>query len=152
MALQIPARDASKYAGHYARVFDPQRIFEIFTDSYQIALSSKNPGTAGDRFHLAVETYHQLMSMGLSANDSNAVQEQMENLVSLFPVKVVMNEALGLKEKARKLKTPKKQLEYLHKAQEIINRGLASNPSSSELQIAASELKSEILKSESLIK
>lgn len=120
MAAQIPARNTSKYAGHYAGTLGSQRMIEIFADSYKIALSSKNPDTAGDRFALAVEAYYQFMSMESSAEPRAAVQQAMEELVELFPTQVVANEALGLRQKARKLKTPRKRLDLLRRAR---NRG-----------------------------
>jgi thioesterase domain-containing protein len=123
-------------------------MVEIFVDSYKIALSSKNPDTARDRFALAVEAYHQLISMGPSADVRGSVQQAMENLVELFPAQVVANEALGLREKARKLKTLHNQLNLLRRAYEIVNRGLTEHPSSSVLQTAASELRTEISHSE----
>jgi hypothetical protein len=151
MASQIPTRNTSKYAGQYACAFDSQRIVEIFADSYKIALSSKNPDTAGDRFALAVEAYHQLMSMEPSADVCGSVQQAMENLVELFPAQVVANEALGLREKARKLKTPRKQLELLHRARTIVDSGLTEHPSSSVLQAAAAELRAELSQSEASV-
>src|SRR6185295_11279004 len=119
IVAQIPPRNTSKYAGHYAGTLGPQRMLEIFADSYKIALSSKNSDTAGDRFALAVEAYHQFMSMEPHTDSGAAVQQAMEELVELFPTQVVANEALGLREKARKLKTPRKQLELLRRASEI---------------------------------
>ena len=148
MATQIPTRNTSKYAGQYARTIDTQRIVEIFTDSCKIALSSKNPDTAGDRFALAVEAYHQLMFMGPPSDVRGSVQQAMENLVELFPTQFVANEALGLREKARKLKTPRKQLDLLRRAREIVDRGLTEHPSSSVLQATAAELRTEISQSE----
>jgi len=119
-------------------------MLEIFADSYKIALSSKNPETAGDRFALAVEAYHQFISMESAEEVRAPMQQAMEELAELFPTQFVANEALGLREKARKLKTPRKQLELLRRADEIINRGLAEHPSNSVLQTAASELRTEI--------
>ena len=75
----------------------------------------------------------------------------MENLVELFPARVIANEALGLREKARKLKTPRKQLDLLRRASEIVERGLTEHPSSSVLQAAAAELRAEISQSEAAI-
>lgn len=144
MAAQIPARNTSKYSGQYSGAFDSQRIVEIFMDSHRLALSSKNPDTAGDRFALAVEAYHQIMSMGVSADVRGSVQRAMETLVDVFPAQVVANEALGLREKARKLKTPKKQLEFLRSARDVLDHGLAVNPESAVLQTAATELRAEI--------
>jgi hypothetical protein len=151
MAPQIPPRNTSKYAGQYARTIDSQRIAEIFADSYRIALSSKNPVTARDRFAQAVEAYHQLMSMGSSTDLRGAVQQEMESLVELFPAQVLANEAQGLREKARKLKTPRKQLDLLRRAHEIVDRGLTKHPSNSVLQAAAAELRTEISQSEAAI-
>ena len=151
MAAQIPNRNTSKYAGQYARAFDPQRVAQIFEDSYRIALSSKSPDTAGDRFALAVEAYHQLMSMGPPDDMRRSVQRAMEALVDLFPTQVMANEALGLRERARKLKTPRKQLELLQRAREIVDRGLTEHSSSSVLQAAAVELRTEISKAESAV-
>ena len=147
MAAQIPVRNTSKYSGQYYGAFDSQRIVEIFMDSRRLALSSKHPDTAGDRFALAVEAYHQIMSMGVSDDVRGSVQSAMETLVDVFPVQVVANEALGLREKARKLKTPKKQLELLRRARDILDHGLAANPESEVLQTAATELRAEISQS-----
>ena len=85
VAAQIPARNSSKYAGQYAGTASSQRMVEIFADSCRIALSSKKPDTAGDRFGLAVETYHQLMSMGPAADVRQWAQQAMENLVEAVP-------------------------------------------------------------------
>jgi hypothetical protein len=148
MAVEIPSRKTSKYAGQYADTFDSQRIVEIFTDSHRIALSSKNPDTASDRFSLAVEAYHQLMSMTISADVRATLRQAMESLVALFPVQVMANEALGLREKARKLKTPLKRLGLLRRAQEILAGGLTQYPSDPVLQTAAAELRVEISQSE----
>lgn len=141
---QIPPRNSLKYAGHYAGTLGFQRMVEIFADSYQIALSSKNPDTAGDRFALAVEAYHQFMSMESSAEVRTSMQRAMEELVELFPTQVVANEALGLREKAKKLKTPRKQLELLRRASEIVNRGLIEHSSSPVLKAAAEEARTEL--------
>jgi hypothetical protein len=119
-------------------------VAEIFADSYKIALSSKNPETAGDRFALAVEAYYEFMSMEPSAESRATLQQAMEELVELFPTQVVANEALGLREKARKLKTRRKQLEILRRASDIVNRGLTEHPSNTVLQTAAAELRTEI--------
>jgi succinate dehydrogenase/fumarate reductase flavoprotein subunit len=107
-AAQIPTRNTSKYAGQYAGTLGSQRMVEILVDSYKIALSSKNPDAAHDRFALAVEAYHQFMSMEPAEEVRASVQKAMEELVELFPTQVLANEALGLLEKARKLKTPQK--------------------------------------------
>lgn len=151
MVTQIPARNTSKYAGQYVGTLGSQRMVEIFADSYKIALSSKNPGTAGDRFALAVEAYHQFMSMQSSAETRAAVQRAIEELVEWFPIKVTANEALGLREKARKLKTPRKQLDLLRRASEIVSRGLDDHPSNSVLQTAAAELRTEIFECEAVL-
>jgi hypothetical protein len=80
MAAQIPARSTSKYCDQYVGTFDAQRIFEIFADSNRIALNSKNPKAAADRFALAVEAYHQLMSMSIPGDVQAAVQTSMQSL------------------------------------------------------------------------
>jgi hypothetical protein len=148
MAVQIPARNTSKYAGQYAQSIDPGRILEIFTDCYRIALSSKNPGTAQKRFSLAIETYHQFMSMGPPTDVANEVQQAMQHLVKVFPEQVLANEVLGLRDRAKKLKTPRKQLDLLYRGRDTVQSGLTEHPSSSLLQTAAAELRAEIARSE----
>ena len=124
----IPERSTSRYAGHYAQSVDPQRLLEIFTDSHKIALNSKDPATARSRFELAVEAYHQVMSMGLPADLRSSVQDAMTTLADQFPTQVFLNEALGLCAKARKLKTARRKLEYLHRARDVLHAGLATSP------------------------
>ncbi|HYR70497.1 MAG TPA: hypothetical protein VEP12_03845 [Candidatus Acidoferrum sp.] len=127
MAL-IPDRSTSRYAGHYARAIDPQRLLQIFSDSHRIALKSQDPSTARARFELAVEAYHQLTSMTLPMEMRVAIQGAMIMLAGQFPVQMCLNEALGLCAKARKLKTARRQLEYLKRAREILLTGLATSP------------------------
>ncbi len=143
----IPARNSSKYARQYAGTLDAQRMVQIFEDSFKIALSSKSPDTASDRFALAVEVYHQLMSMDPPVDVRGSVKQSMETLVQMFPSQVVANEALGLREKARKLKTPRKRLELLNRAHSILERALADQPSSSVLQVAMADVRTEIAES-----
>ena len=124
----IPDRSTSRYAGQYARSVDPQRLLEIFTDSHKIALNSKDPTTARARFELAVEAYHQLMSMGLLADLRSSVQDAMTALADQFAIQVCLNEVLGLCAKARKLKTARRKLEYLHRARDVLHAWLGENP------------------------
>jgi hypothetical protein len=126
MAVVIPERATSRYAGHYAQAFDPKRLLDIFTDSESIALSSKNPGTARERLELAVELYHQLQSMGLPPDLRTSLHSAMEALVERFPSQVCLNEAIGLCDKARKLKTPSRRLECFTRALEVLSSGLAT--------------------------
>jgi hypothetical protein len=148
MAAKIPARSTSKYCEQYVGTFDAQRVFEIFTDSNRIALSSKNPETACDRFALAVETFHQLMSMSIPGDVRASLQAAMQSLVDTFPSQAVSNEALGLREKARKLKTATKRSELLNRAREVLERGLVQSPGSSKLQSEIAEVRHEIGESE----
>jgi hypothetical protein len=103
-------------------------LIEIFTDSHKIALNSKDPATARGRFELAVEAYHQLMSIGLPADLRSSVQDAMTTLVDQFPIQVCLNEALGLYAKAGKLKTARRKLEYLRRARDVLHSGLATSP------------------------
>ena len=123
----IPERSASRYASQYAQCTDPQRLLEIFADSQRIALSSKNSETARTRFELALELYHQLLSLGLPPDLRSTVQGAMSGLLEQFPIQVCLNEAIGLCEKARQLRTPRRRLEYLCAAQEVLRAALATD-------------------------
>lgn len=144
----IPARDTSKYAGHYAGAFDATRLVDIFSDSYRIALSSKNPDTARDRFALAVEAYHQIVSMSVAAEVHASVLKNMSTLAETFEARVVINEALGLREKARKLKTFRKQVALHARAVDLLERGHASNPGSEKLRLEIQEARAELAATE----
>ena len=143
-ASQIPARDTSKYAGHYASASDAMRLVEIFSDSYRIALSSKNPDTARDRFALAVEAYHEIMSRRVAGEVRASVLKDMSALAETFEGSVVINEALGLRQKARRLKTVGKQIEVLQHALDILERGHSSNPSHEALTVELQEARTEV--------
>lgn len=123
----IPERSITRYAGQYARSVDPRRLLEILTGSHKIALNSKDPDTARARFELAVEAYHQLLSMGLPADLRSSVQDAMTTLAAQFPIQVCLNEALGLCAKARKVKTTRCKLQYLHLARDVLHAGLATS-------------------------
>ena len=83
----IPDRSRSRYAGQYAESVFPDRLFEIFADSERLAMTSKNPDTAGTRFDLAVEVYHQLMSLKLSAETCARI-EYLLNVIDRFKIPV----------------------------------------------------------------
>lgn len=146
MASSIPPRSSSRYSGQYAGTFDAQRMLEIFTDSLNIALSSKNPETATTRYELAIEAYHQAVSMPLTGETRQALTDSIGRLVESFPTQVLVNEAVGLSEKAAKLKTPKKRLELLHRAASLIEGGLRSYPQSARLQSVQEGLRAEVAK------
>jgi thioredoxin-like negative regulator of GroEL len=148
----IPARATSKYAGQYARAFDSQRIVEIFADSHKIALSSKNPETARDRFALAVEAYHQIMSMPVSGDVRSSIHDAMVTLVDHFPAQLAANESLGLREKARKLKTVSKRLDLLRQARDILQRAANADPTNDVIRNAVAELRDEIADAEAAAK
>jgi len=144
MPNPIPSRESSRYAGQYSGAFDAQRIIDIFSDSYRIALSSKNPETAKDRFYLSVEAYHQLMTMRVTEEIRKAIKTQMDELAEKFPVQSILNEAEGICEKARKLKTIGKKLDLFDKAKARIKDGLLESPSNSLLIDANAKLQEEI--------
>jgi hypothetical protein len=148
----IPARATSKYAEQYARTVDSQRIVEIFADSHRIALSSKNPETARDRFALAVEAYHQIMSMPVPGDVRSSIHDSMVTLVDRFPAQSAANESLGLREKAHKLKTVSKRLDLLHQARDILQRAANANPTNAAIQTAVVELHDEIADAEAAAK
>ena len=141
----IPDRSTSRYAGQYSRAIDASRLLEIFTDSHKIALSSKTAVTAQSRFELAIETYHQLISMGLSAENKASLQGAMNNLVAQFPIQICLNEAAGLCGKANKLKSAQRKLQYLVRAQDILRNGLATIPArATAIQVMHDDVAAEI--------
>lgn len=146
MATAIPPRSSSRYSGQYAGSFDAQRVLEIFTDSLKIALSSKNPETATTRYELAVEAYHQAASMQLPAETRQSLRVSMERLAESFPTQVLVNEAVGLSEKAAKLKTSRKRLELLNRAVSVIEHGLQTYPQNARLQAVHEGLRTELAK------
>jgi len=125
MSTTIPPRTSSRYCGQYCRSEDVHRLIEILTESSKIAVESKKPDTAQTRYELAIEAYHQILALRPGIDLEQRVAEAMQVLVDRFPSQVCMNEALGLCDKASKLKSVKSQLKYLRKAQEILERGLA---------------------------
>jgi hypothetical protein len=121
----IPDRSTSRYAGQYSQSPFPDRLLEIFSDSERLALTSKNPRTAQTRFELAVEVYHQLMSLSLPSDARSALVSAMTSLADRFPSTACFNEARGHVERAEKLKTVAKQLESLRLAKSALERGLS---------------------------
>lgn len=122
---EIPERSTSSYAGQYARCVDPQRLIQILTESMALALNSQNPDTAGSRYELAIEAYHQLLTLPLPASDRVQIQASMAALTRELPAKMCMNEARGHCAKAAKLKTPRRKQEFLLLARATLERGLA---------------------------
>jgi hypothetical protein len=115
----------SRCCGNYSRATDVQRLVEIFQNTGQIALESKNPETAQNNFELAIEAYYQIVALHPSAALEQSITQAMQILADRFPTKVCINEVIGICEKANNLKSIKTKLKYLLKAQEILERGLA---------------------------
>jgi len=97
----------------------------IFTESSKIAVESKKPETAQARFELAIEVYYQIVALRPDTEIERKTTNAMRTLNDEFPSIVCMNEALGICDKASKIKSVRTQLKYLRKAQEILERGLA---------------------------
>lgn len=146
MASSIPPRSSSRFAGQYSGTIDAQRMLEIFSDSVKIALSSKNPETAISRYELAIEAFHQAVSMPLPAETKASLNDSMERLAESFPTQVLVNEAVGLAEKAAKLKTPKKRLDLLQRAVAVVEVGLRTYPRNPQLRAVHEGLHVEVAK------
>lgn len=146
MTVVIPPRTESQYARHYVNTIDVRRMVEIFSDSYKIAMTSKKPDTARDRFDLALEAFYQIMSLNPPRELRQPVQEAIEDMVQHFPVQVLMNEAQGIREKALKLKTPKKRAERLMEAKLVIDRAIAEDPKCAPAHVIAAEIENDINK------
>jgi hypothetical protein len=118
----IPPRSTSRC---YSRATDVQGLVQIFQNSGRIAVESKNPETAQRDFDLAIEAYYQIVSLRPVTELERSVTHAMKTLAEDFPTKVCINEAIGICEKANKLKSIRTKLKYLRKAQEILERGRA---------------------------
>ena len=122
--VAIPVRKESANYGQYSDVEDVDRLIEIFKDSASLAMKSHNPETAYSRYELLIECYHQIMSLPIDRALRKNTESAMETVVSSFPSQVCVNEALGLCDKANKVKTIKTQYKYLKKAEEVLTKGL----------------------------
>ena len=122
MPNTIPPRSTSRC---YSRATDVQRLVQIFQNSGRLAVESKNLETAHANFDLAVEAYYQIVSLCSATELERSVTQAMQTLAGDFPTKVCINEAVGICEKADKLKSIKTKLKYLRNAQEILERGRA---------------------------
>ena len=122
--VTIPDREESAYCGQYSHEQDVDRLIEIFQDSAKLAMESRNPETAHSRYELLIESYHQLKSLSIGRTLRKNTDSVMEDMVSTFPSQVCVNEALGLCDKANKVKTIKTQYKYLKKAEEVLRKGL----------------------------
>lgn len=107
--VTIPDRKERQYSGHYSRVVDVDRLIQVFQESGKLAVESRKPDTAHSRYDLAIECYHQIMSLRINRGLRKSTKNAMEVLASCFPSQVCMNEALGLCDKANKVKTVKTQ-------------------------------------------
>ena len=123
-SIGFPERKESQYSGQYSLGVDVERLLQIFEESGNLAVNSRNPETAHSRYELAIECYHQLMTLHINQELRETTKNAMEVLVSRFPSQVCMNEALGLCDKANKVKTIKTQYKHLKKAQQVLEIGL----------------------------
>lgn len=125
MQNSIPPRGISRYCEHYSRATDAGRLMQIFQNSGQLAIESKNPETARNNFELAIEVYYQIVALCSGTEIERTASNAVQILVDTFPTRVCTNEAIGICEKADKLKAIKSKLKYLRNAQDILSRGLA---------------------------
>src|ERR1035441_3584049 len=122
MPNTIPPRSVARC---YSSATDVQRLVQIFQNSGRMAVESKNAETAHSNFDLAVEAYYQIISLRPGTELERSVTHAMQTLADDFPTKVCINEAVGICEKADKLKSIRTKLKYLRNAQEILERGRA---------------------------
>jgi len=123
-SVTIPDRNEGQFAQQYAQVVDVNRLTQIYQESGQLAVKSRNPETAHSRYDLAIECYYQIMSLPTSRRLRKSTKNATDILVSRFPSQVCMNEALGLCDKANKVKTIKTQHKHLKKAEQLLKSGL----------------------------
>jgi hypothetical protein len=121
MPYPIPARSATAC---YTQVTDVQRLLQIFSESHTHALNSRNPDTANSRFGTCVEIYYQISALCPGTDLEEKITQATQALADCFPSVVCINESLGICDKANELKSIRKKLEYLRKAQAILERGL----------------------------
>jgi hypothetical protein len=121
----IPLRSTSRFCGNYSRATDVSRLLEIFQNAGQTALESKNRGTAQNDFELAIEAYYQIVVLHPGSALEQSITQKMQMLAGRFPSRACINEAVGICEKANKLKSIKAKLKYLLKAREVLECGLA---------------------------
>lgn len=139
-APNIPDRSSGRYAHQYAETTDCERLRQILMESVTIAMQSKTPDTAIGRRDLALETYHQLRSMGAH----HAVHDTIAAMVTAFPTRVRINEARGLTAKAAKLKTPGRKIELLRQALGVLQSTRGTDPQDAECHELASAISAEL--------
>ncbi|HEY2328639.1 MAG TPA: hypothetical protein VGI63_02360 [Verrucomicrobiae bacterium] len=125
MTNAIPPRSSSRCCGNYSRATDVPRLVEIFENSGQIALESKNTEIAQNNFDLTIEAYYQILALHPRTELKQPITQQMQILADNFPSEVCINGAIGICEKANKLKSFKAKLKYLLNAQALLEQGLA---------------------------
>ncbi|MEM9379498.1 MAG: DUF4011 domain-containing protein [Planctomycetota bacterium] len=123
MQVQIPERDASRYRGRYERTADVHRLFEILRDSIEVALSSRDEETARARYDLALECYHQLLTLDLPPEIEERLRGFVETLVERFPTAWRVNAAAHACERAGEARRAATRRGHLEEAREVLASG-----------------------------
>ena len=122
--VTIPDRKLTQFYNEHPQIGNLDRLIQIFKESAKLAVESRNPETAYNRYEQAIEIYYQIISLPIDRGLRKEIISSTEQLVSLFPSQVCMNEALGLSDKASKVKTIETQYKYLKEAEQVLEKGL----------------------------
>ncbi len=122
------------HAYHYKDCFDIERLVQIYTESCEIAVTSKNMTTAENRYDLALEAHYQLLDVGVDWDREKSIVKSTNDMVEIFPDYKCYTTAEQFLRKAIKLKSKNAKLKYLNKAEILLGNHSFKDAYKTEVQ------------------
>lgn len=123
-SVEIPERKVSRFANQYRDYADLQQLLDLLEKAGMEAMTSKNIKLAQSSYELAIEIYHQILSLKPKAELRRTATDAMLTVAERYPGQHCMNEALSLCELSNKVNSLENQLRYLLDAKAILEDGL----------------------------
>jgi len=124
--VRIPTRHESRYAGQYAGMKDLKSLIDQLAQTADRAVTSRNNKMAQSSYELAIELYHQILSLRPEQELRQLSEQAMKELVGRYPGLVAVNRAVAYCDLAKQAKTLSDQVRYLSQAKSVLEDALST--------------------------
>jgi thioredoxin-like negative regulator of GroEL len=125
--VRIPARNESRYAGQYAGIENLQILTDKLVQAAEKAVTSRNHKVAQSNYEIAIELYHQVLSLRPDRELKSLSKQAMMQLVGRYPGLSAVNRAVALCDRANEAKRLSDQIRYLEQAKSLLEEAMAAS-------------------------
>jgi hypothetical protein len=126
----IPPRQESRYCGRFAAITDLSELVEKLTETANKLDMARSAALAQDGFELAIEIYHQFMSICPAGRLREAAEDAMLQLARRYPGVLAISQALALSDAANEARLFSEQIRLLEEAKSILETAMARRDAS----------------------